>query len=64
MGVAERPAVAAAAVAAVAAEWVLAGAAPLGATALAEVSDPAGLLAAVIERGVRVEEFVGQRSFA
>lgn len=62
-GVFDRPAVAAAATAAVAALWLAGGAARPGVRGLASVEDPVPLLAELARRGVRAATFEGSREF-
>jgi saccharopine dehydrogenase-like NADP-dependent oxidoreductase len=60
LGATERPAVGAAAVVAIATEWVLSGkVAGRGMSGLAEVDDPVGFLGELAERGLVVEVFEG-----
>jgi saccharopine dehydrogenase-like NADP-dependent oxidoreductase len=60
VGVSERPAVAAAAVAATAAAWAIGGRLPAGAAGLAAMVDPRAFLADLMDRGIRVFSFDGQ----
>jgi hypothetical protein len=60
LGATERPAVGAAAVVAIATEWVLSGkVAGRGMSGLAEVDDPVGFLGELAKRGLVVEIFEG-----
>jgi hypothetical protein len=60
MGVTERTAVGAAAVAATSAAWTVAGRFPPGATGLAAVVEPRAFLADLMDRGVRIFSFDGR----
>jgi hypothetical protein len=63
LGVAERPAVAAAAVAATTVEWALAGRLRVrGMASLAEMVEPTAFLADVADRGVVPEIFEGEHA--
>ena len=63
LGAAERPAVAAAAVAATATEWVLTGRLAMsGMAGLAEMVDPVEFLQDLVERGLRSEIFKGNHA--
>jgi hypothetical protein len=60
VGVSERTAVGAAAVAATAAAWTIGGRFPAGAAGLAALVDPRAFLTDLMDRGIRVFSFDGR----
>jgi hypothetical protein len=65
LGATERPAVAAAAVAATTVEWLLAGRHRVGGMAgLAEMVEPVAFLSDLVERGLEASIFEGERALS